>query len=140
MLDVIGAGATATSAVNWYDIWNSAPESKHLQEELENIHIEGRNRPAVAAAIHSEFAAPWSYQTWELVKRDSEAHWRDPSYLVAKIILNGFGGLFIGFTFFQAADSQQGTQNKLFVSSYQICTPNTVDSRLSSRQFLWRLF
>ena len=35
---------------------------------------------------------------------------------MAKLALNAVGGLFIGFTFFKADDSQQGTQNKLFVS------------------------
>ncbi|KAF8960414.1 pleiotropic drug resistance ABC transporter [Flammula alnicola] len=114
MLDVIGAGATATSEQNWYDIWQLSPESKQVQQELDNIHTEGRNRPAVTTEIHSEFATSWPYQMWELLKRDSDAHWRDPSYLMSKLILNAIGGLFIGFTFFKAKDSQQGTQNKLF--------------------------
>ena len=35
-------------------------------------------------------------------------------YLMAKLILNIVGGLFIGFTFFKAKHSIQGTQNKLF--------------------------
>ncbi|KAF9479336.1 pleiotropic drug resistance ABC transporter [Pholiota conissans] len=114
MLDVIGAGATATSEHNWSDIWKSAPESKMLQEELDTIHAEGRSRPAVAAKLHSEFATSWPYQLWELLKRDHQAHWRDPSYVIAKLILNAVGGLFIGFTFFKSKDTQQGTQNKLF--------------------------
>lgn len=115
MLDVIGAGATATSAQNWYDIWQAAPESKGLQQELDVIHNEGINRPAVTAELHSEFATSWPYQMWELLKRDAQAHWRDPSYVMAKLILNAVGGLFIGFTFFKSKDTQQGTQNKLFV-------------------------
>ncbi|KAJ3502427.1 hypothetical protein NLJ89_g8894 [Agrocybe chaxingu] len=56
MLDVIGAGATATSAQDWYALWKTSPEVKALQEELYSIHVEGRNRPAVEAAFHSEFA------------------------------------------------------------------------------------
>lgn len=46
-----------------------------------------------------------------------QAHWRDPTYIVSKIALNIVAGLFIGFTFWQAKDSMQGTQNKLFVST-----------------------
>lgn len=117
MLDVIGAGATATSEQNWYDIWKAAPESVAIQEEVDKIHTEGRSRPAVTTELHSEFATPWFYQAWQLLKRDAEAHWRDPTYIMAKLVLNAVGGLFIGFTFFKAKDSQQGTQNKLFVSS-----------------------
>ncbi|KIM37032.1 hypothetical protein M413DRAFT_448754 [Hebeloma cylindrosporum] len=114
MLDVIGAGATATSEQDWYSIWKAAPESVAVQEEVEKIHVEGRSRPAVTTELLSEFATPWFYQTWQLLKRDFDAHWRDPTYIMAKLVLNAFGGLFIGFTFFKAKDSQQGTQNKLF--------------------------
>lgn len=118
MLDVIGAGATAMSEQNWYDIWRASPESEHLQQEIESIHSEGRNRPAVKATFHSEFATSWLYQTGQLLKRDAEAHWRDPTYLMAKLVLNSVGGLFLGFTFFNSKDSQQGTQNKLFVCTH----------------------
>jgi ATP-binding cassette subfamily G (WHITE) protein 2 (SNQ2) len=115
MLDVIGAGAAATSG-DWHELWRTSIESKRIQEEIEAIHIEGRSRPAVEASIRTEFATPWFYQTIQLLKRDAQAHWRNPTYLMAKLILNTVGGLFIGFTFFHSKDSQQGTQNKLFVS------------------------
>ena len=115
MLDVIGAGATTTSEQNWHQIWLNSPESKDVQLALSNIHSEGRNRPAVGLTFRTEFATSWLTQTKELLKRNAEAYWRNPSYLMAKLILNMFGGLFIGFTFFKAKDSQQGTQNKLFV-------------------------
>ena len=114
MLDVIGAGATASSVQNWYEIWKKSPESVRVQEELHEI-THGNSGTAISTELHSEFATTWFYQMWELLKRNAEAHWRDPSYLVAKLTLNAIGGLFIGFTFFKSKDSQQGTQNKLFV-------------------------
>ncbi|CAA7262034.1 unnamed protein product [Cyclocybe aegerita] len=125
MLDVIGAGATATSEQDWYAIWKSSPEAKAGLEEIEAIHAEGRNRPAVEATFHSEFATSWVYQAWELFKRDAEAHWRDPTYLIAKLVLSGVGGFFIGLTFFKSKDSQQGTQNKLFAifMATLLCVP-----------------
>jgi ATP-binding cassette subfamily G (WHITE) protein 2 (SNQ2) len=49
-----------------------------------------------------------------LLIRNSQAYWRDPTYLFAKIALNVVAALFIGFTFFKAKDSIQGTQNQLF--------------------------
>jgi ATP-binding cassette subfamily G (WHITE) protein 2 (SNQ2) len=115
MLDVIGAGATATSAYNWHGIWTASTEATGLQQELDAIHAEGRDHPPVEMIVHSEFVTPWFYQVGQLLKRDSEAHWRDPNYLMAKLVLNAFGGLFIGFTFYNSKDTQQGTQNKLFV-------------------------
>ncbi|KAG6877003.1 hypothetical protein C0993_011111 [Termitomyces sp. T159_Od127] len=114
MLDVIGAGATANSNVNWHEIWKNSPEAVTTQEELEGIHTEGRSRPPVAEAFHSEFATSWLHQTKELLFRNSRSFWRDPTYIHSKLVLNIFGGLFIGFTFFKAKNSQQGTQNQLF--------------------------
>lgn len=117
MLTAIGAGATATSDTDWHDVWIHSPEAAMLQKELDQIHTEGRSRPPVEAALHKEFATPWIYQTMLLLRRDVQAHWRNPTYLMSKVALNITAGLFIGFTFFKAKDSIQGTQNKLFVSS-----------------------
>jgi len=116
MLDVIGAGATAKSIIDWYSVWSNSPQSAALQTEIERIHREGRQKPAVETALHTEFATPWIHQTWELLKRDMQSHYRNPTYLMAKFTLSIFAGLFIGFSFFKSKDSQQGTQNKLFVS------------------------
>ena len=49
-----------------------------------------------------------------LLRRNLLVSWRDPTYLFSKLALNIAGGLFIGFTFFQAPNSQQGVQNQLF--------------------------
>lgn len=115
ILTSIGAGATATSTIDWHEVWLNSPEADELEKEIEEIHIEGRSRPPVETAQKHEFATPWFYQMSLLFRRECEAHWRDPTYLMAKIALNIVAGLFIGFTFFKAKDSIQGTQNHLFV-------------------------
>lgn len=115
ILDVIGAGATASSERNWHEVWCGSAQAARLQQGLGTIHSEGRNRPLVEASFYSRFATSWLYQVAQLSKHDAEAHWRDPSYLLAKLVLNAVGGLFIGFTFYNSANTQQGTQNKLFV-------------------------
>ena len=115
ILDVIGAGATATSKVDWHEIWISSPESTLIDNEIDAIVAQGRNTPAVSAAIGSGFATPWIYQIWTLLVRNLIHYWRSPTYLMAKMMLNIVGGLFIGFTFFQRNNSLEGTQNKLFV-------------------------
>lgn len=120
MLDVIGAGATATSSQDWYQLWRASEESKQLQQEVDRIHSEGRNRPAVKTTFHTEFATSWMIQMKELLKRNFESYWREPTYLLAKLVLNIVGGLFIGFTFFKAKDTQQGSQNKLFVCVFRL--------------------
>ena len=121
MLTAIGAGATSSSTIDWHDVWVHSPEAAKLEDELDHIHTEGRSRPPVEAEYHKEFATPWPYQLYMLLRRDWQAHWRNPTYLLSKIVLNITSGLFIGFTFFKSKDSIQGTQNKLFVSLCSIC-------------------
>ncbi|KAG2050787.1 hypothetical protein BDR06DRAFT_959744 [Suillus hirtellus] len=114
MLDVIGAGATASTSVDWHSIWKNSPEAATLQEEIENIHNESRARPVVQAARPTEFATSWYHQLVALTQRNFQAYWRNPTYLIAKFALCIAGGLLIGFTFYKTSDSLQGTQNKLF--------------------------
>ena len=114
ILTVIGAGATATTEFDWYEKWKNSKQASSLQQELERIHTEGRSRGAVGATYKSDFATPWTYQVAQLLQRDFQAHWRDPTYLLAKLALNIVAGLFIGFTFFKSKDTLQGSQDKLF--------------------------
>jgi ATP-binding cassette, subfamily G (WHITE), member 2, SNQ2 len=87
-----------------------------VDEELDILLEDGRKRHAVSTEQHTEFSTTWIYQLKTLWERDAIRHWRDPIYLVAKLALNVVAALFIGFTFFKAKDSIQGTQNKIFVS------------------------
>ncbi|EMD36973.1 hypothetical protein CERSUDRAFT_114880 [Gelatoporia subvermispora B] len=114
ILDVIGAGATATTVADWHDIWKKSDEASDAQQQLEAIHDEGRQRPPVKATLQGKYATSWAYQLATLIVRDLQAHWRDPVYLMAKFGLNIFSGLLIGFTFFKAKTSVQGTQDQLF--------------------------
>jgi ATP-binding cassette subfamily G (WHITE) protein 2 (SNQ2) len=116
MLDVIGAGATATTEFDWHEKWKASKQAHSVQEEIERIHADGRQRPPVQATLRHSFAAGWLYQVKTLTARNALYFWRDPTYIFSKLALNIVGGLFIGFTFFQAVSTQQGTQNKLFVS------------------------
>jgi len=120
MLDVIGAGATAVSDRDWHDAWINSNEWKNLEDDIEEIHTEGRTRPPVGATVKTQFATSWPYQARALFKRQHLAYWRDPTYLLSKLSLNIIGGLFIGFTFFKSKNTLQGSQDKLFV---RLCFP-----------------
>ncbi|KAG1745100.1 ABC-2 type transporter-domain-containing protein [Suillus paluster] len=98
MLDVIGAGATAISTTDWYEVWMCSSEAAQLQLSVQL----------------SAFATSWSYQFVALAHRNFQAYWRNPIYICSKFVLNIAGGLLVGFTFFQANNSLQGTQDKLF--------------------------
>lgn len=125
MLDVIGAGATASSEIDWYGVWRQSNEFRTAQQEIEAIHEEGRTRPPVKTARHSKYATPWTFQVGQLVKRAYQSYWRNPEYLTGKLALNIMAALLNGFTFFKAKDTLQGTQNKIFVSQVD-CNSTTL--------------
>jgi ATP-binding cassette, subfamily G (WHITE), member 2, SNQ2 len=120
ILDVIGAGATASSDIDWQQVWKTSPEARALEEELDALLEDGRKRHAVDTEQHSEFSTSWLFQVKTLWEREMIRHWRDPTYMLAKLALNVVAALFIGFTFFKAKDSIQGTQNKIFVSALAV--------------------
>ena len=114
MLDVIGAGATATSTIDWYDVWKKSPEAVTATRQIHQIHDEGRKRSAVTTKRHTQYSTSWTHQTRVVMQRSAAAIWRNPVYVTAKLILNIVAGLFIGFTFWKSPSSMQGSQNKLF--------------------------
>jgi len=114
MLDVIGAGATATTTIDWRHIWEKSPEAASTAREIHRVHQEGRNRPAVETKLHTEYSTPWIHQTLIVAHRSAAAIWRDPTYVTAKLMMNIAAGLFIGFTFWKSPSTMQGIQNKLF--------------------------
>ena len=114
MLDVIGAGATATSTVDWHTVWKNSPEANATTLEIKRIHDEGRNRPTVETKQHTEYSTSWIHQTSVVARRSAAAIWRNPTYIIAKLLLNVAAGLFIGFTFWKSPSTEQGTRNKLF--------------------------
>ncbi|KAF9817918.1 hypothetical protein IEO21_03112 [Rhodonia placenta] len=114
MLDVVGAGATATSKIDWSDAWKQSHEAVELQNELDMIYAQGRSLPPVKEAFQTEFATSWWYQLATLFQRDARSLWRDPTYLIAKMAVNILCALIIGFTYFKSKNTVQGTQNQLF--------------------------
>ncbi|KAG1745080.1 ABC-2 type transporter-domain-containing protein [Suillus paluster] len=125
MLDVIGAGATAVSTTDWYEVWMRSSEAAQLQVQIETMQEHGRTRPHQFSIRLSTFATSWSHQFVALAHRNFRSYWRNPIYICSKFVLNIAGGLLVGFTFFQANDSLQGTQDKLFSTflALVLCVP-----------------
>ena len=119
ILDVIGAGATATSAIDWHTVWKKSPEATATVQEIQKIHNKGRNRPTIKTKLPGGYSTSWIHQTIVVSKRSAASIWRNPTYVMAKLVLNICGGLFIGFTFWKSPSTLQGVQNKLF-SVYMI--------------------
>ncbi|KAH6877437.1 pleiotropic drug resistance ABC transporter [Coprinopsis sp. MPI-PUGE-AT-0042] len=137
MLDIIGAGAAATTDRDWNEVWTNSEESSRTKEELKKIHDDGRKNPPVAATLKSTFATPWIYQAAVVLQRSFRSYWRDPTYLMSKLTLNITSGLFIGFTFFKSKDTIQDSQNKLFVRLPD-CFVGMGLTIIRCRLYLWR--
>ncbi|KAK5084523.1 Multidrug resistance protein [Lithohypha guttulata] len=119
MLEVIGAAPGSSTDIDWFDTWRNSPEYRKVQEELDTLKHErpGLSRVQTRSkdkASYREFAAPFWQQYICVQRRVFEQYWRTPSYIYAKWALCTLSGLFIGFSFFQAANTRQGLQNQLF--------------------------
>ncbi|CAE6431284.1 unnamed protein product, partial [Rhizoctonia solani] len=114
MLDVIGAGATASTDIDWHAAWKQSHEATDLEKEMSRIHSEGKKRYTPSDKEVSAYATGFMNQLRVLLDRAFRHSVRSPDYVMSKIFLNIFSGLFIGFTFFKADNSIQGLQNKLF--------------------------
>ncbi|KAF2841982.1 pleiotropic drug resistance protein, ABC superfamily [Patellaria atrata CBS 101060] len=119
MLEVIGAAPGSHTDIDWFDVWRNSLEYQEVQRHLLELKEE---RPLVTQpksspddkASYREFAAPFGVQLWEVLKRVFEQYWRTPSYIYSKGSICVFSGLFIGFSFFNVRNSQQGLQNQMF--------------------------
>jgi ATP-binding cassette subfamily G (WHITE) protein 2 (SNQ2) len=119
ILDVIGAGATAKADRDWHEIWKASPEASETVREIKRLQQEyaGRNNdqdPLAKAAANSTFAVSWLEQFKTVQYRMFQLYWRTPTYIMGKLILNVFAGLFLGFTFYKENSTAQGLQNKIF--------------------------
>ncbi|WFD22771.1 hypothetical protein MEQU1_001448 [Malassezia equina] len=126
ILDVIGAGATATTDKDWFQLFRESDKYKELEHDLQNIH-ELRHNPLELNAesrsrLDREYAQPFRVQLWCTIHRIFLSYWRNQTYLVSKLFLNVFGGLFVGSSFWGQGQSvsQAGLQNKLFATFMSI--------------------
>ncbi|KAK2758216.1 hypothetical protein FQN54_004060 [Arachnomyces sp. PD_36] len=115
ILEIIGAGASGKSSQDWPAVWNGSAETREVQKEIDRIHNSRPSSPTEQnSTTHREYAMPFASQQWYVLHRLFQQYWREPVYIWAKLILAIASGLFIGFTFFQPNNSQQGFQDVLF--------------------------
>ncbi|KAI1408175.1 ABC-2 type transporter [Hypoxylon sp. FL1857] len=115
MLEVIGAGNPDYKGQDWGDVWQ---ESKNFQEQSREMSrmIEGRRDVQHSRNVQDdrEYAMPVWTQTAAVVKRSFVAYWRNPNYIMGKLILHIFTGLFNTFTFWRLGYASIDMQSRLF--------------------------
>lgn len=118
MLEVIGAAPGSHSDIDWPAVWRDSPERQAVHDHLAEMRTTLSQKPVDAtqadAGSYNEFAAPFSVQLWQCLTRVYSQYWRTPVYIYSKTCLCMFTALYIGFSFFQADNTQQGLQNQMF--------------------------
>uniref|UniRef100_A0A0B7KDD9 ABC transporter domain-containing protein n=1 Tax=Bionectria ochroleuca TaxID=29856 RepID=A0A0B7KDD9_BIOOC len=110
MLDVIGAAPGATTDIDWPA--SRVPESPAGAHESRDRL--GAHREPSDSTQHREFAASSVEQYRQVTKRVFEQYWRSPGYIFAKITMSVGTSLFIGLSFLNGINTQQGLMNQLF--------------------------
>lgn len=119
ILEIIGAGATAKVKENWGDVWLHSQEYKTTTEEVNKLIEDTRQSSKEATELeHADlskvYITPYYYQLGLVIKRTALTFFRDPTYIMSKMTIMIFAGLFIGFTFWNVGDSVIGMQNAMF--------------------------
>ncbi|KAK5118312.1 hypothetical protein LTR62_002825 [Meristemomyces frigidus] len=106
----------ASKETDWHETWKSSKEAQGVLDGIDKIHEETANREDKDddPTAHNEFAMPFTTQLYEVTYRVFQQYWRMPSYIAAKFLLGLAAGLFIGFSFYAADNSQQGMQDVLY--------------------------
>ncbi|KAI0142596.1 ABC-2 type transporter [Hypoxylon sp. NC0597] len=115
MLDVIGAGNPDYKGQDWGDVWLQSKNYQKQSQEMAQM-IEKRRDVQHSRNIQDdrEYAMPYWTQTAAVVKRSFVAYWRTPNYIMGKMILHIFTGLFNTFTFWRLGFASIDMQSRLF--------------------------
>ncbi|KAH3666640.1 hypothetical protein WICMUC_005567 [Wickerhamomyces mucosus] len=135
ILEAIGAGATASIKTDWYDIWTKSPEYKNIVNEVDELITRQyeENEDLNNKELHAKFAMPYKKQLRYVIIRTATQLYRDPNYIFSKLVLFIFGGLFIGFTFWNLNDSVLGLQSAMFATFMSIVISAPAMNQIQSR-------
>lgn len=129
--------------VNWNREWRDSEQNKAMLGKIQRLkerritEIEKEATNTDPREQH-EFAAPVALQTYLLTKRTFTQHWRDPSYLYAKLFVAVIVGILNGFTFYQLSNSLASLQSRLFTPFIILLIPPTVVNGVLPKFFMAR--
>jgi ATP-binding cassette subfamily G (WHITE) protein 2 (SNQ2) len=143
MLETIGAGATASTDRDWFEVWSNSSQKQESVREGHEL-LEKYNRasisvsPELAKEMNSTYAAPYWYQFLIVLERTAHVFYRDLQYIMSKIFLQTFAGLFLGFTFFGLEYTLTGAQNSMFVSFLSVVVSAPLINQMMSKAIIGR--
>ncbi|KAJ5985637.1 hypothetical protein N7499_008075 [Penicillium canescens] len=160
MLTVIGAAPGSQTQIDWPDVWRKSPEYNAVCDDLAKLKQLTENSSTSPStsdpSINTEFAVPLIGQFFIVSKRVFQDLWRSPSYIYSKIFLCLTSALFIGFSFFNGENTQQGLQDQMigvfmfiivFIQLVMQIIPAYVSQRTlyearerQSKTYAWQIF
>lgn len=115
MLDVIGAGNPDYKGQDWGDTWASSKQYEAQSREITELNEKRRGvEHSKNIQDDREYAMPLTTQITAVVRRAFVSYWRKPNYIMGKLILHVFTGLFNCFTFYKLGYSNIDMQSRLF--------------------------
>lgn len=101
ILNCIGAGATASSASDWAELWNNSPECAQITKDIDYLHAELPKRPenTTAGDLSAKYATSYDKQFIYVLHRTYTQFWRSPVYIRAKFLECVSCALFVGLSY-----------------------------------------
>ncbi|GME68028.1 unnamed protein product [[Candida] boidinii] len=122
ILEVIGAGATATVHEDWHQIWCKSPQYAQLSIEIDNIVQNGSGKNL--SSEHSKdgdsfaYATPYLYQLRYVIQRGAVQSNRNYAFHLGRAFFLIVSGLFVGFSFWNVKHTIVGMQNLMFANLF----------------------
>lgn len=140
ILEAIGAGATAKTDKNWFDVWSASPEKLDVEKKVDQLVDEGLQRETKSGMSDKElkelskpYASSALHDFLILTKRGYLTYWRNPEYIMSKFFLMLTSGLFIGFTFFGLKHTVIGMQNGMFTAFLSVVVSAPVINQIQEQ-------
>ncbi|OUM54747.1 hypothetical protein BVG19_g4170 [[Candida] boidinii] len=128
ILEVIGAGATATVNENWNEIWLSSKNYQNVCAEIDELLKNNNSSKSAtvtspnAKSLTSSYATPYFYQLKHVIFRGSLQLNRDLVHQISRTSYLVSNGLIVGFSFWNVKHTIIGMQNTMFANLFAIVT------------------
>ena len=119
ILDVIGAGATASVTNDWFAAWQNSKEYQDVSAEIDHLVQQGltiKDEESDNTDLDSTYATSYQYQLYQVLNRTFIQLYRSLPYIMPKFMLTLLGGLIIGFSFWKVKHTVIGMQNVMFAN------------------------
>lgn len=138
ILDIIGAGATAKTEIDWFSHWQSSPEKVQIDNQIEEIMAREKDQGNFIEdkELEAQYATSVFFNFKELLKRSAVDLWRNPRYIMAKCQLMVVNGLIVGLSFYNLKKNLAGIQNSRFAAFLSVAFSSPLINQVISQSYV----